>query len=45
MEKPSVWGKLYLALILFLLYLPILVVAAYSFNAGRSMDGVYPFLV
>lgn len=36
MEKPSVWGKLYLALILFLLYLPILVVAAYSFNAASS---------
>ena len=32
----GLWGKLYIALILLLLYLPIGVVVAYSFNASKS---------
>ncbi|MCI8361478.1 MAG: ABC transporter permease [Clostridiales bacterium] len=35
-KHTGLWGKLYLALILLLLYLPILVVAVYSFNASKS---------
>lgn len=35
-KHTGLWGKLYLGLILLLLYLPILVVVIYSFNASKS---------
>lgn len=43
MKKRSVWSPLYLALVLILMYLPVLVVVLYSFNSNTGRSAAYQF--
>jgi len=42
MKKNAPWANVYMALILLLLYLPILVVVLFSFNSNPGAHGELP---
>lgn len=43
MKRRSVWAPLYMALVLLLMYLPVLVVVLYSFNGNSSRNAAITF--